>query len=390
MTDTASTRGLAAPSRVERMASAAADWLAALSTDQRQKATFAFPQNDERTLWYYTPTAQGGLPLGEMDSLQQRLAHKLIASGLSFGAYVTVSTIMGIENVLDAVEGWQTNYPGRGYSSRGRDPLLYHVSVFGSPGDQSWGWRVGGHHVSISYTIVNGVIASPTPLFFGSNPAATHQVGPSVLRPLAGEEDLGRHLLHALDAAQQEVAILAPMAPSDIVQANRPQVEVGALPKATRDLFGHLVPSDELARFMGRDASRRRPDNGGNGAAAAAEYLEALRYDSVPHGLPAAQMTTTQRQLLGSLLRQYIGRLPDELSELLLARLTDPVLDAMHFAWAGGKEVGQPHYYRIQGSHLLIEYDCTQDNANHIHSVWRDPEDDFGADLLAEHYRHHH
>jgi hypothetical protein len=388
---TTTSSGLSATARVEQMATAASNWLASLSTDQRRKATFGFPENDERTLWYYTPTDRGGLTLSEMEPLQQRLAHRLIASGLSFGGYVTVATIMGIENVLDAVEGWRTNYPGRGYSSRGRDPQLYFVSIFGTPGEKSWGWRVGGHHVSISYTIVDGVIASPTPLFFGSNPAETHQVGPSVLRPLAGEEDLGRDLLRALDADQRATAILAPVAPRDIVQSNRPKVEDGALPRGGQDIFGQ-IPREEISRFQGIDdaAHNRRPDPRADADRVASAYAEFLRFSTAPKGLAAARMNASQQELLGTLIRQYVGRLPDDLVELLLPRVTGSVLDAMHFAWAGGFEHRQPHYYRIQGPHLLIEYDCTQDNANHIHAVWRDPEDDFGYDLLAQHYHHHH
>jgi hypothetical protein len=366
---------------VERMAEAASAWLAALSVDQRRKATFDFPATDERTLWFYTPTEQGGLPLVEMDTLQQRLAHRLVASGLSFPGYVAASTIMGIENVLDAVEGWARHYPGRGVASRGRDPLLYFVTVFGEPGMASWGWRVGGHHLSVSYAVVNGQLASPTPLFFGSNPAESPLVGPGRLRPLAGEEDLGRELVHALDAEQRETAILAAVAPTDIVQSNRPTVEPGVLPRSM--IFRQSVSEAEIEAFRQDDRHRPRPRS-------QAQNLEVLRYETSPKGLAAARMNPSQREALATLIRQYVHRLPDELAAIHDARLTGPVLEAMHFAWAGGIERRQPHYYRIQGPHLLIEYDDTQDDANHIHSVWRDPEGDFGADLLAEHYRHAH
>ncbi len=369
---------------VERMAQAASDWLSSLSTDQRRKAARDFPANDERTLWYYTPTEQGGLPLVEMDPSQQRLAHRLVASGLSAPGYVTAATIMGLENILDAIEGWHTTYPGRTAPNRGRDPQLYFVTVFGEPGTGSWGWRVGGHHISFHYTIVDGRIASPTPLFFGSNPAEAHMVGPGVLRPLAGEEDLGRELLRALDAEQLATAVLAPVAPTDIVQSNRVAVENGALPRATAQLFNASLPEASVRAFLesdGRHQNRPRTPE---------EYLVALRYDSAPKGLPATRMTAGQRELLAALIRQYVDRLPEEIADLHRTRVTGPALEAMHFAWAGGREHRQPHYYRIQGPRLLIEYDNTQNDANHIHAVWRDPEGDFGADLLAEHYKHAH
>ncbi|HVC33830.1 MAG TPA: DUF3500 domain-containing protein [Chloroflexota bacterium] len=369
---------------VERIAEAAASWLASLAADQRAKAAYDFPVDEERTLWYYTPTERGGLPFAEMDPVQQRLAHRLVASGLSAPGYATAATIMGLENVLDAVEGWRASYPGRAQPNRGRDPQLYFVSVFGEPGSKSWGWRLGGHHLSVSYTIVDGRIASPTPLFFGANPAESRLVGPGVLRPLAGEEDLGRELLRALDPDQLARAVLAPAAPTDIVQSNRPVVEVGALPRATAQLFGRTIPEAAVMAFLGVDDQRR------SAPTASDDHRSALRYEKTPKGLPATRMTTEQRALLTALIRQYVDRLPEDLAEVHAARLTGPTLEAMHFAWAGGSERRQPHYYRVQGPHLLIEYDDTQNDANHIHAVWRDPEGDFGADLLAEHYRHAH
>jgi hypothetical protein len=366
------------------MGQAAADWLASLSTDQRRKAVFDFPSDDERTLWYYTPTEQGGLPLIEMDALQRRKAHQLVASGLSGPGYVTAATIMGLENVLDAREDWKAMYPGRAKPNRGRDPLLYFVSVFGEPGGRAWGWRVGGHHISVSYTVVDGRIATPTPLFFGANPAESHFVGPGVLRPLAGEEDLGRELLRSLDQMQLASAVLAPAAPTDIVQSNRPTVETGALPRGASEIFSHRVSADGVREFLGfDDRHRRRPQT-------PEEFLDALRYTPEPKGLPASRMMPAQRSLFGALIRQYVDRLPEEIAELHLARLSGPTLEATHFAWAGAFEHLQPHYYRIQGPRLLIEYDNTQNDANHIHAVWRDPEGDFGRDVLQQHYQQHH
>ena len=368
---------------LERMTEAATNWLASLSSDQRRKAVFPFPEDDQRTLWYYTPTEQGGLPIVEMDPIQQRLAHRLIATGLSGPGYVTVATIMGLENVLDAREGWKAFYPGRATPNRGRDPLLYFVSIFGEPGAEHWGWRLGGHHISVSHTIVDGLIASPTPLFFGANPAESRFVGPGRLRPLAGEEDLGRELLHALNTDQKQLALLTEIAPTDIVQSNRPQVEVGALPKSATRLFGRTVPNSDVNAFL-------QTDGNDDGRELVEPHHEAVRYEQTPKGVPATGLSIGQREILIALLRQYVDRLPEELAEIHRTRLTSQVLDAIHFAWAGGSEPGDKHYYRLQGPRLLIEYDNTQNDANHIHAVWRDPEGDFGVDVLAEHYRHAH
>jgi hypothetical protein len=310
-----------------RMAEAASAWLASLGPGQRRKARYGFPASDERTRWFYTPTEQGGLPLAEMGPVQQRLAHRLVASGLSPRGYAAAATVMGLENVLDAAEGWRRPYPGRAAPNRGRDPQLYFVSVFGEPGADAWGWRVGGHHLALNYTVVEGRLAA-SPLFLGANPARSRLVGPGVLRPLAAEEDLGRELVASLAPQQLAEALRSPVAPDDILQSNRPFVEAG----------------------------------------------------SAPDGLAAARMTPPQLELLQAVVHQYLGRLPDEVAAVQAERLSGPASGLLHFAWAGGLEPGRPHYYRVQGPRLLIEYDNTQNGANHAHSVWRDPLGDFGAE----------
>jgi hypothetical protein len=313
---------------LDRMAEAATDWLASLPPAQRANSSYPFPATGERTRWSYTPNERGGLPLAEMGPVQQRLAHRLMASGLSEGGYAAASTIMGLENALDAVEGWRRPYPGRAGPNRGRDPLLYFVSVFGEPGAGSWGWRVGGHHVALNYTVVDGRGLSASPLFLGANPALTRLVGPGVVRPLAAEEDLARELLASLAPDQRRRAVLSPVAPDDLVHSNRPEVRVGP-----------------------------------------------------PEGLAADAMQPAQRELLRGLLHQYLGRLPDPVAAVEAERVSGDRLQAAHFAWAGGGEPGQPHYYRLQGPRLLIEYVNVQDGANHVHSVWRDPLGDFGQSL---------
>jgi len=323
----------------QRMAEQATAWLDSLDPSQRRKAHYGFPATEERTRWFYTPNEQGGLPLAEMDPVQQRLAHRLLASGLSRPGYTTAATIMGLENPLDASEGWRRHYVGRAVPNRGRDPQLYYFTVFGEPesaagADGAWGWRAGGHHLSVSYTIVGERVAC-TPLFFGANPARTALVGPGALRPLAGEEDLARELLATLDVEERAAALLSEVAPGDILQFNRPMVHG----------FGE------------------------------------------PEGLAAGAMTAAQQKLLAALLRQYVDRLPDEVAAAYAKRLslTDQgaAFAAIHFAWAGQTTLGLGHYYRLQGPRLLVEYDNTQDHANHIHAVLRDPDGDFGADLLA-------
>jgi hypothetical protein len=116
---------------------------------------------------------------------------------------------------------------------------------------------------------------------------------------------------------------------------------------------------------------------------------EAVAYSTEPKGVPAAELDAEQRELLRALLATYLDRAPEGTSPL--HRYDDEAaLDAVHFAWAGPTGPGEPHYYRLQGPRLLIEWDNTQSNANHAHSVWRDPASDFGLDVLARHRAAHH
>jgi hypothetical protein len=279
---------------------------------------------------------------------------------------------MGIEATLDAKEGW-----GRG----DRDPLRYNVSLFGAPSDsEPWGWRFEGHHISLNYTIVKGEIVAPTPTFFGSNPAEAPLGGVATLRPLAGVEDLARDLVHALQDEQRVLAVLAPVAPSDIVLANRPRVVNGALPAPTIRWNQETFSDAQQERFL--QIQRER--------GLLPEQIEMLRCSEEPRGVSVAQMNESQRQIVHALIGEYIHRMPDELAEFEYNQLRRRGIDQVHFAWAGGIERHQPHYYRLQGPRFLVEYDNTQNDANHIHSVWRDPQNDFGADLLAHHYAHAH
>jgi hypothetical protein len=357
---------------VERMAEVASNFLASLSTEGRAKAQLAFADEEERTRWFYTPNPRAGLPLREMEAVQQRRAHQLLASGLSHPGYVTVSTIMGLENILDAEEGFRVDW----YPGRGRDPGMYFVSVFGEPGESTWGWRFEGHHVSVHYTIVDGVIATPTPLFFGADPAEASLMGANLLRPLASVTDLARDCVHALDAEQRSAAVIAAAAPLDIMLTNHSTIEDGLEPRPAMEMMGRQ-PTAEWSRGTAQQLAA---------LGYTSEQHEVLRYRDEPRGLAGARMSVDQRAILEALIGQYIDRLPEELAAIEQATLTTEMLDRVHFAWAGGIERGEPHYYRLQAPRFVVEYDCTQRGANHVHSVWRDPQADFGRELLSRHY----
>jgi hypothetical protein len=361
-----------------RMAEAAAMLIESLDAAQRRIACRPFPDDAERRLWYYTPTDHGGLPLAAMGPIQQRNVHRLVATGLSTAGYVTVGAIIGLENILDQLEGWSVDF-GR---ERGRDPTLYYITIFGAPGGGApWGWRFGGHHVSLHYTIIGGEVAASTPNFLGADPAVSPLLGPHLHRPLAAAEDLGRELFRALRAEQRARALVSPVAPTDLVGCNRPHLHTGdrTLP----------IPEIFRRRFEGRLAELVADMQTQLEATLGVQetHLDALSFSAKPKGIAASMLDAGQTSILRELLGCYLARLPDQLADQQ-ARLVDAEFDRLGFLWAGGAERGQPHYYRIQGERVFIEYDNSQRGANHVHTVWRDLANDFGGDVLARHYAH--
>lgn len=373
---------VATSSAGQQMADAARRWLDSLEPGQRAHASRPWPSDEERHRWFYTPTNHGGLALQAMTPAQQSLAMQVLASGLSRAGYVTATTIMGLENVLDQVEGWGVTW-GR---ERGRDPQQYWLTVFGEPTPTgTWSWRFGGHHVSVHHTILEGVVQSSTPCFLGADPAESPLLGGHLLRPLGAAEDLARELMRSFGEEQANAALLHPVAPVDLVGANRKLVSEG-------DSVRHLA---ELWREPFTDPSLRdRVDEMHTRAERAAgvteEHLHAVAFTAAPKGLPATAMSAEQRDQLVRVLGVFIDRAPDEIAEREAAKFAGDNLLDVHFAWAGGIEKGEPHYYRLQAPRLLAEYDNTQRDVNHIHTVWRDPTGDFALDLLTQHLRVSH
>jgi hypothetical protein len=309
------------------MTECAGRFLAGLDADQRGKAAFDFDA-DERMNWHFIPKERKGLPLREMSPYQKHLASALLAAGLSQAGYIKAVTIMSLEDVLRIMEN---------DSGERRDPEKYYFSIFGTPSDNSaWGYRVEGHHLSQNYTIVEGEVIDG-PSFFGSNPAEVRNGPRKGLRTLAGEDDLGFELVHSLDERQHHVAIVDPTAYKDILSA----------------------------------ASRKAALQG------------------QPSGLSASKMNARQFEALMALTEEFVRNVPDDLAETRVAQINRARRN-IHFAWSGGTNRGDQHYYRVQAPSFLIELDDTQDNANHIHSVWRDLTGDFGVDLLQQHYRSSH
>ena len=316
------------------MVNAGTAFVNALSPEQRQKAVFPF-KAEERTHWNFIPTemfARNGLLLRDMTDAQRTLAHNLLKAALSQRGYLTATTIMDLESTLGDMER-RASQAGRGGETFERAPLKYFFSVFGAPSSKEpWGWRVEGHHVSLHFTVVNGSLVASSPTFFGSNPAEVREGPMKGLRVLGDQEDAGRALLMALNDSQRTKTIIQGVPLNEIVTTNK--LDIAPL---------------------------------------------------TPVGLAAADMTASQRELLMKTVNIYIDRMADDIAADRTARLRKAGTDKITFAWAGETERGRKHYYRIQGPTFLIEFDNSQNDGNHVHSVWRDFDGDFGRDLLREH-----
>jgi hypothetical protein len=313
----------------EQMAAAANKLLASLKPEQTAKAKFDF-KSDTRLDWHFIPKERKGIPLKDLTTDQRQLALDLLAAGLSAQGFKTASTIMSLEPVLAEQEGAGRTFP--------RDPALYHVFIFGQPDPKgTWGWRFEGHHLSASFTIVKGEFFASTPSFFGSNPAEVKQGPRKGLRALDAEEDLGRQLVKSLNDEQRKTTVVNAKAPADIFTAAKRKVE----PLAAE-------------------------------------------------GITAAKLDATQRATLLKLIQRYVERTRPDLAAADLAKIETAGFDKIQFAWLGGVEKGEGHYYRVQGPTFVLEYDNTQNNNNHVHAVWRDFASDFGEDLLKKHYTEDH
>ena len=314
-----------------KMAEAISRFLPDLDSEQRERVAFDFDW-DERLDWHYIPKPREGVPRGQMTAEQLAAADALMASGLSQMGYDKAQAIVRHEAILRRVEERE------GISQHVRETGRYFFSIFGTPGDDDpWGWRVEGHHLSVNYTVSEGRVVSATPSFFGANPAEVKDGAEKGLRILKDEEDMGRALFLGLDDEQQRSATVFSDAPADIITGADRKVDVGD-----------------------------------------------------PTGLPAAAMNGHQRESLMALLRLYVERVPADVAGEALDKIESAGIDQVRFGWAGGAERGQGHYYRVQGPGFLLEYDNTQNGANHIHAVWRDVDGDFGYDALADHYHQHH
>ncbi|NJO25158.1 MAG: DUF3500 domain-containing protein [Bacteroidia bacterium] len=313
------------------MTASAVKFLQSLSTAQKAKAQFSFT-DDERYNWFYTPVERKGIPLKELNDGQRKAGLDLLHTALSDAGFVKTTAVMQLELVLREVENRPAN-------DEHRHPEKYYFSVFGTPAaDSIWGWRFEGHHVSFNFSSENNQLVSGTPGFLGSNPAIVLSGPEKGKQILKDETELGLAMLRSLDADQLKKAIINESAPAEILTAN-----------------------NRKAMITGQT------------------------------GIAYNELNNSQQKIFMQLLSIYIHRYTLLFAMGMMQDIESAGLNNLRFAWAGEQQSGpgHPHYYRIQGPTIIIEYDNTQNNANHVHTVVRDLKTDFGGDELLEHYKKH-
>jgi hypothetical protein len=324
------------PDLASRISAAARAFSDSLDAEQHHQASYGF-DDDERFDLRLAPLFLDGLSMQAMEPRESELLLALVASGLSAEGFAKVEAIRSLETEVRRLDeeaglrGWVTK--------RIRDPRRYLVAFFGAPGDPAFGFRFDGHHVSLNVTVVPGAVPSATPLFLGAQPRRVREGSELAgLQVLQAEEDSARELLRALSPGQRERALL-PF-------------------EADRGLF--------------QGAGRT------------------LLLEGPPAGLPRAAMQPAQQAKLDAVIDVYLGNVAPEIAAARRAAIDASGRDAIHFAWAGSDLPGEPHYYQVRGPRFLIEFDNTEAGADHIHTLWRDLDADFGQDLLAEHRRREH
>lgn len=301
-----------------------------LDESQKTKVLYAY-DDEERFNWHFVPRERNGLPFKEMNEKQHQAALALLKTCLSEQGYQKANNIIALENVLREVES-------RPADDTYRDPMNYSITIFGTPAvDSLWGWRIEGHHMSINFSSADSQIISSTPTFWGSNPAVVRTGRYRGRQILKQETDLGFTLVNSLDMNQLRTAVIAEKAPADIITGNQRKAEL-----------------------------------------------------QEPSGLAYTEMSEQQKKLLMQLLNVYVKNYQLGFSKRLMEKIEKAGVENLSFAWAGSLQPGAGHYYRIQGPMLLIEYDNTQNNANHVHTVVRDLTNDFAEDILREHYQKEH
>ncbi len=307
----------------------AVKFLNSLNQNQRVKTQLPF-DDSSKTFWHFFPGSmikRAGIQLTELNSNQKKLLNNLLQSSLSKTGYRKVERIKDLEIILLEITK----------DTVMRDSEKYSVAFYGNPeSDNLWAWSFEGHHLSLNFTVLDNNI-SIAPRFLGASPATIFSGTRKGERTLYKEEDLGLELINSLTNEQRKIAIFQQNPFPEIVTFN-------------------LTKVDPL----------------------------------IPVGIKFGVLNHSQKIVFLKLIDEYLSTLPFEQATDRMENIKNQEMHEVRFGWAGALEPGIGHYYRVQGESFLIEFDNTQQNANHIHTVWRDFDGDFGRDLIREHYNSKH
>lgn len=326
-----------------RMTQAAQSFLATLEPRQRRDVHFPF-EAGERSTWSNLPVLMvppSGMLLRDMNDAQRQATQALLRASMSSQGYAKFNGIMRLEELLheQAMARLEQNTdeeraPFMKALAATRDANNYAVAIFGEPGAASWGWKLAGHHAAANFTVAGGRV-SFTPTFLGSSPRIVESGPYAGTMALPKEGDRAIALMESLSAPQREKALL----------------------------------DEELAEGI---------------------FAGPGRQDSLQgyEGLPAGELEGGQQRLLRALVEEYVRNAEYDAADAQLAAIDAAGWDALWFSWRGPVEAEGRFYYRVHGPRVLIEYNRV--DANHDHSIVRDPANDYGADWLGMHLEEHH
>lgn len=309
-------------SATKEIAVAAKKFLATLDDTQRGKVVYEFKDDAQRKRWSNLPTGavqRGGLRMGDLTKPEREAAMAVLAAALSPNGYEKVAQIVEADELLKTSGGRMTF---------GRDE--YYISFLGQPSTTDpWMIQFGGHHLGLNITLV-GEHGALTPSHTGAQPAFYELEGKTI-RPLGRETDKAFALVNSLDESQRKQAILG---------------------FQMRDLV--LGP--------GRDGQTIQPE-----------------------GIKGSALTDKQREMLLDLASEWTGIMYEGAAKTKMDELKKNIAETW-FAWSGPTEKGSAAYFRVQGPTVIIEYAPQRlggDPTKHIHTIYRDPTNEYGKKWLA-------